>query len=67
VQEVRTRTYTLRVHGTARGAPAFDAVLTPICVARGERRAIAVPDALRDALLSYQACTQAATSGSAES
>ena len=60
VEEVRTRTYTLRIAGSARGEPAFDARLTPICVARGERRAIAVPDSLRDALLSYQAaCAQA--------
>ena len=67
VHEVRTRTYTLHIHGSARGKPAFDAVLTPICVARGERRAIEVPDALRTRLLSYQeACAQAHTSGSAE-
>ena len=64
VHEVRTRTYTLHIHGSARGKPAFDAVLTPICVARGERRAIEVPDALRTRLLSYQeACAQAQTSG----
>ncbi len=67
VHEVRTRTYTLHIHGSARGKPAFDAVLTPICVARGERRAIEVPDALRTRLLSYQeACAQAQTSGSAD-
>ena len=66
VHEVRTRTYTLHIHGSARGKPAFDAVLTPICVARGER-AIEVPDALRTRLLSYQeACAQAQTSGSAD-
>ncbi|MGB3436095.1 acyl-CoA thioesterase [Achromobacter sp.] len=60
VEEIRTRTYTLHVAGSVRGQPAFDARLTPICVARGERRAIEVPAALRGALQSYQeACAQA--------
>lgn len=67
VERIGERSYTLRIAASARGAPAFDARLTPVCVARGERRAIAIPSAMRDALLSYQtACAQAAPSRSPE-
>lgn len=67
VEEIRARTYTLHVAGSVRGQPAFDARLTPICVARGERRAIEVPAALRGALQSYQeACLQAEANRSQE-
>ncbi|GAB1576162.1 MULTISPECIES: thioesterase family protein [Bordetella] len=65
VEHIGQRTYTLHIAGSVRGEPAFDARLTPICVARGERRAIPVPPVMRDALLAYQAaCGQAALSRS---
>lgn len=55
VEHIGEHTYTLNITGSARGRPAFVAKLTPICVARGERRAIPVPAVMRDALLAYQA------------
>ncbi|WP_144630564.1 acyl-CoA thioesterase [Bordetella genomosp. 13] len=64
VEQVRQHTYTLLIAGSVQGRPAFDARLTPICVARGERRAIPVPGAMRDALLAYQAACQAAATRS---
>ncbi|MHC8946233.1 acyl-CoA thioester hydrolase [Advenella incenata] len=65
VENIGQRTYTLHIAGSVRGQAAFDARLTPICVARGERRAIALPDILRDALLGYQHdCEQQAPYGS---
>ena len=65
VDEIRQRTYVLDITATtATGEVAFVAKLTPICVARGERRAIPVPDALRRALSSYQAACEAAAAGS---
>lgn len=55
VEEIRSRTYTLLMHGrTLAGATVFIARLTPICVVRGERRAIPVPPVLKEALLAYQ-------------
>ena len=37
----------------------FVALLTPVCVARDERRSIAIPDVFRKALTGYQAeCLQ---------
>ncbi|MDH2236121.1 thioesterase family protein [Pigmentiphaga sp. GD03639] len=66
VEDIRQHTYALDITATtAAGQTAFIAKLTPICVARGERRAIPVPGVLRDALSSYQAaCGAAATAGS---
>ncbi|MPS27096.1 thioesterase family protein [Pigmentiphaga sp.] len=66
VEDIRTQTYVLDLTATtATGQIAFVSRLTPICVPRGERRAIPVPDVLRDALTSYQAaCGAAATAGS---
>jgi len=56
VDEIRSRTYTLVMHGrTLAGETVFIARLTPICVARGERRAIDMPPVLREALQAYQA------------
>lgn len=55
VDEIRSRTYSLVVHGrTLTGTTVFIAKLTPICVIRGQRQAIPVPAILRDALLAYQ-------------
>ncbi len=62
VDRIGEHTYTLKIVGSVRDRPAFEARLTPICVARGERRAIPVPPAMREALLAYQAaCAQAET------
>lgn len=48
VKEVRTRTYALQIDAVNRdGKPVFAALLTVICVARGERRAIEIPGILR--------------------
>lgn len=55
VEHIGEHTYTLNITGTVHGNPAFVAKLTPICVARGERRAIPIPAIMRDALLTYQA------------
>jgi acyl-CoA thioester hydrolase len=61
VERIGERSYTLHIAGSARGRPAFDARLSPICVARGARPALPIPAAMRDALLAYQAaCAQAA-------
>jgi acyl-CoA thioesterase FadM len=54
VEAVRNRSYVLDV--TARrpgGEVVFIAKLTPICVRRGERVSIEIPQALREALLGY--------------
>ncbi|WP_124079056.1 acyl-CoA thioesterase [Pigmentiphaga humi] len=69
VDEIRQRTYTLGIEAvTASGELAFIAKLTPICIARGERRAIPIPDTLRDALSSYRdACAQYAAARSSAS
>jgi len=59
VGAIGTRTYRLDVTGrTADGSVAFIAQLTPVCIARDERRAIDVPAALRTALERYaEACS----------
>lgn len=55
VAEVRARTYVLQVAATTpQGEPVFNALLTPVCVARPERRSIDIPPAFRQALLDYQ-------------
>ena len=55
VAEVRSRTYVLHIAATMpQGEPAFNARLTPVCVARPERRSIEIPPAFRQALLDYQ-------------
>ncbi|NYT38153.1 acyl-CoA thioesterase [Allopusillimonas soli] len=59
VEDVRDRTYSLCFEGSVQEKVVFESKLTPICVARGERRAISIPDVLRTALLSYrQDCCQ---------
>jgi 4-hydroxybenzoyl-CoA thioesterase len=56
VADIRTRTYVLHVAArTPTGADVFDADLTPICVARGERRSIVIPEPFRTALERYRA------------
>ena len=55
VADVRSRTYVLDIAAvTLQGEPVFNARLTPICVARPERRAIEIPADFRQALLDYQ-------------
>lgn len=60
VESISTRTYTLAM--TARmsegGETAFIARLTPICIRRGTRDAIALPAALRLALQEYRRICQ---------
>ena len=56
VADVRSRTYVIDVTATTpAGASVFIASLTPVCVARDERRSIEIPVAFRDVLLRYQA------------
>jgi len=55
VAEINLRTYVLDIAATTpQGAPVFNARLTPVCVARPERRSIVIPPAFRQALLDYQ-------------
>ena len=55
VSEINTRTYVLDFAATTpEGTPVFNARLTPICVARPERRSIEIPPIFRQALLDYQ-------------
>jgi len=55
VAEVHQRTYVLDVIATTpQGEAVFNARLTPVCVARPERRSIDIPPAFRQALLDYQ-------------
>lgn len=55
VAEVHSRTYVLDIAAaTPQGEPVFNARLTPVCVARPERRSIEIPGAFRQALLDYQ-------------
>jgi acyl-CoA thioesterase FadM len=61
VADVRSRTFVLHISGrTPAGKDVFFADLTPICVARDERRAIEIPVPLRPALEKYQAACVAA-------
>jgi acyl-CoA thioester hydrolase len=55
VADIKTRTYVLDITArTPGGQIIFRAALTPICVARGERRAIEMPAAFRTALDQYR-------------
>lgn len=55
VAEVNRRTYVLDIAATTpQGEAVFNARLTPVCVARPERRSIDIPPAFRQALLDYQ-------------
>lgn len=55
VADVRSRTYVLDITATTpQGETVFKALLTPVCVARPERRSIEIPAAFRKALLDYQ-------------
>ena len=55
VADVRSRTYVLDITATTpAGETVFKALLTPVCVARPERRSIEIPAAFRQALLDYQ-------------
>jgi pyochelin biosynthesis protein PchD len=56
VRDVRTHTFVLGVDGrTLDGTAVFGAVLTPVCVAKYERRAIKIPSLVRQQLLGYRA------------
>jgi acyl-CoA thioester hydrolase len=53
--EIRTRSYVLQIEArTLQGEPVFHAELTPICIARQERRAIELPASFRLALEQYR-------------
>ena len=67
VAGIHSRTYVLDVTGrTLQGEVIFVATLTPVCVARDERRSIEIPPAFRQALESYQAaCTAVNGEGTA--
>jgi acyl-CoA thioester hydrolase len=55
VRDIRSRTYSLAIEASMPDrTPVFDALLTPICIPRGERRSIEIPAALRAALTEYQ-------------
>jgi acyl-CoA thioesterase FadM len=55
VVDIRSRTYVLEITGrTATGDVAFVARLTPVCVARDERRSIEIPPNFRKALEHYR-------------
>ncbi len=55
VAEIRTRSYVLAIEAsTPQGETVFSAELTPICIARGERRAINIPPLFREALEQYR-------------
>jgi acyl-CoA thioesterase FadM len=55
VADIRSRTYVLEITGrTATGDVAFVARLTPVCVARDERRSIEIPPNFRKALERYR-------------
>ncbi|SCX72550.1 thioesterase family protein [Variovorax sp. EL159] len=55
VADIRERTYVLEITGrTLQGEVIFVAKLTPVCVARDERRSIEIPDAFRQALQRYR-------------
>ncbi|MGN7979668.1 acyl-CoA thioesterase [Burkholderia sp. 22313] len=55
VKDIRSRTYVLDVTArTPEGGIVFEANLTPVCVARDERRSIQIPASLRAALEQYQ-------------
>jgi acyl-CoA thioesterase FadM len=55
VADIHSRTYVLDITGrTPEGHVIFVATLTPVCVARDERRSIDIPAAFRAALEQYQ-------------
>lgn len=55
VGEIRSRSYELMMRGIdLQGKDLFIACLTPICVARGERRGIEIPGVFRRALQAYR-------------
>lgn len=59
VGNVGGRTYELQMRGlTLQGETVFTASLTPICVVRGERVSIEIPEVFRKALTDYQQRTQ---------
>ena len=61
VGAITERTYVLDLLArTPQGDVVFAAQLTPVCVARDERRSIAIPDSFRDALQRYQRACAAA-------
>ena len=62
VADVKSRTYVLDITArTPQGEVVFVATLTPVCVARDERRSIDIPAAFRQLLLDYRdACNGAA-------
>lgn len=63
VGAIKERTYVLDMTAsTPEGDVVFTAQLTPVCVARDERRSIPIPASFRDALELYQAACRAVAS-----
>lgn len=63
VADIKSRTYVLDITArTLQGEVVFVATLTPVCVARDERRSIEIPAGFRQALITYRdACIAAAS------
>jgi YbgC/YbaW family acyl-CoA thioester hydrolase len=68
VADVKSSTYVLDITArTPQGEVVFVATLTPVCVARDERRSIEIPAGFRRALLTYRdACLAAAAATNQE-
>ena len=55
VGEIRSRSFDMVITARrAEGTIAFTGTFSPVCIAQGERRAVAIPDALRARLDSYR-------------
>ena len=54
VLDIGRRTFKLEIAGAKEGVAVFTARLTPICIARGERKSIDIPPILRSALECYR-------------
>jgi acyl-CoA thioesterase FadM len=56
VMDIRERSFDLAIEGTTMaGEGVFSATLSPICIARSERRSIAIPAAFRNCLMEFAA------------
>jgi acyl-CoA thioester hydrolase len=63
VADVHSRTYVLDITArTPQGEVVFVATLTPVCVARDERRSIEIPTGFRQALVDYRDACEAVAS-----
>jgi acyl-CoA thioester hydrolase len=66
VPEIRSRTFDIAIAASlSTGTPAFEVLLTPICITTGsDRRSVSIPDALRSLLTQYQERTGVAYASS---